>query len=172
MKGWGRGVKEKHPWIMHIWDVGWCPPKQPHLQACISGLSPRRWKSNAWESCLVQASLHGCKPDRPKDIRLCTTDPVGIQFSIGGDVWQENLCLLYTYINPCSHAYNLRRNKALEITYLAHTLLYLSMLVTNYQLLYMFLSSICVVFSSASWWLALVAIATMFCDVMNLDFNF
>jgi hypothetical protein len=86
MKGWGRGVKEKHPWIMHIWDVGWCPPKQPHLQACISGLSPRRWKSNAWESCLVQASLHGCKPDRPKDIRLCTTDPVGIQFSIGGDV--------------------------------------------------------------------------------------
>ena len=42
MKGWGRGsvFKEKHPWIKHIWDVGWCPPKQPHLQACISDSAP------------------------------------------------------------------------------------------------------------------------------------
>ena len=94
-------------------------------------LSPRRRKSNTWESCLVQAkSLPGYKPNRPiiKDIRLCMTDPADIQFSIGGDVWQENLCLLYTYINPCSHAYNLRTrtNKVLEITVLIlHTLCYI-----------------------------------------------
>jgi hypothetical protein len=120
---------------MHIyWSVWyWCPPGNATSTSGMH-LSPRR-ESSAWESCLSSQVFSE---------RTC---PVKFAWVQTKQTHNQGYTATYDRSHLYPVFYNLiRRNNVLEITYLAHTLLYLSKSVTNYQLLYMFLSSIFVAF--------------------------